>query len=98
MTTGRINQVTTFLKPPPSNEAGKRQRPLTSSHRNGEAFKAGSSLTQIMSIESKATHEQLSLAVLTSQWPAIETPCSPDSQISNTLPPVANEATEMAVL
>jgi len=51
-----------------------------------------------MSIESKATHEQLSLAVLTSPRPAIETPCSPDSQISNTLPPVANEATEMAAL
>ena len=98
MTTGRINQVTTFLKPPPSNEAGKRQRPLLAVTGTAKHSRPGSSLTQIMSIESKATHEQLSLAVLTSQWPAIETPCSPDSQISNTLPPVANEATEMAVL
>jgi len=70
---------------------------LTNNHQNGEAFKTGSSLTEL-SIESKATLNSFPLRYSQNQRPAIETPCSPDSQISNTLPTVANEATEMAVL
>jgi hypothetical protein len=84
MTTGRINQVTTFLKHA-QQLRGSAHSPYWQPVK--VAVGAGSFINKIV-FESTATMKSVSLAVLCQSKPAAKTPYSPISQSSNTLPPV----------
>jgi hypothetical protein len=98
MTTGRINQVTTFLKPCPAITRKQRHSSVLTTTRTAEAFGAGSFVNMKLYRIDHNDWQRFPLRYWAkNQKPTAETPYPPISHNSNALPPVGL-ATRMAAL